>query len=423
MLLAALHKMFGRERGWKNSALKHLGVSRPTLDRYIRLEESGNLQKIPIEILELLGIATFSQVRATPYEMVNLFALGLVEIQQQLDRFGHIHAPYPEALQRAFHIASAFNIERESDYPTSLARLISVSKQPIYLWCPDYMDGEHGEFYGESCLLNSGTITTDCSTIAALVGKDAEVEFYSFLMNICKELGDRGADYYSAWRKVVIENPVAESHTDLLTKSTPILLTYASSTKELINKFYDLLPAWYAEDGKIPCCPTTQAQLRKTRAGYSTEFRDPLATKALAEKGPVWREYTPSFLELKRPLRFFWCYPGYHELALGNQLKELGWDVEMWPDYDAVDLLVQKKWHGERFAIDVKDYISPISLARNFKGFQRYPNHKKLILVPDYLYKQMPHYREIFNRARKSALAESVQLMSFSDFIVKLEGK
>jgi hypothetical protein len=183
MLLAALHKMFGRERGWKNSALKHLGVSRPTLDRYIRLEESGDLQKIPIEILELLGIAKLSQVHATPYELVNLFARGLVELQQQLDRFGHIQAPYPESLQRAFHIASAFNIERESDYPTNLASLISVSEQPIYLWCPDYMDGEHGEFYGESCLLTSGTITTDCSTIAALVGKDDEVDFYHFLMS------------------------------------------------------------------------------------------------------------------------------------------------------------------------------------------------------------------------------------------------
>jgi hypothetical protein len=95
----------------------------------------------------------------------------------------------------------------------------------------------------------------------------------------------------------------------------------------------------------------------------------------------------------------------------------------MWPDYDSVDLLVQRKWHGERFAIDVKDYISPISLARHFKGFQRYPNHKKLILVPDYLYKQMPHYREMFNRARKSALANSVQLMSFGDFVDSLEGK
>ena len=93
----------------------------------------------------------------------------------------------------------------------------------------------------------------------------------------------------------------------------------------------------------------------------------------------------------------------------------------MWPSYDAVDLLVYKKGVSGKFAIDVKDYISPVSLARNFKGFKKYSKARKLILVPDYLYKRIPNYRKMFERARKSLPAGMVELMSFKEFIEVLK--
>jgi hypothetical protein len=421
MLLTALHKKFGRNRGWKAIAMKELGISRPTLERYIKLDENGESQSIPDTLWDSLGApsSSKSQVASTAYEMVNLFAKGLCELQAQLDQYGHIQSPYPEELQRAFNIASALNLEGENQFPTCLAQLIRCATQPIYLWCEQYLEGEYGDFYCQSSLLEAGATTTDCAGIAALVSGDEESDYYHFLMDVCKEIGDDGEEFYSAWRQTVIENPVASSHTIFL-GTHPILRTYSSSTKELINKFYELLPAWYSVNGHIPCCPTTNARLRKISSGYSTEFRDPQAIQLLADHGPKWLDYTASFLELKRPLRFFWCYPGFHELSLMTQLREMGWDVQMWPKYDTVDLLVQKNWHGDRYAIDVKDYLSPLSLARNFKDFRSYPTHKKLILVPDYLYDRMPHYKEMFDRTRKSSLTPTVELRSFNEFIREL---
>lgn len=422
----------GEARGWKSRAADYLKVSRPTLDRYLGFDADGEPDKIPANVLEKLSLseaALFQNaeakapqpIAATPRDMVHLFAAGLSKLQEHIDQFGHIQAPYPPHLSRAFNLASALNIAHGYSYPVDLASLIVAASKRLYEWCPEYCTANTADDLIDKRLVEDGDITPDCLVLAALADGDAEEHFYAALMGECRAMEEKaGQAFYSAWRRAVIENPVLESHSALLSRYDE-LRSNVLATNRLINVFYEYVPAIHAHDGLLALCPVTRTRLKRCSERWISEFRDPIAANQIGQQGPHYIQHTPNTLELRRPVRIFWALPGWHELQLHNALIERGCKSVLWPDLDAVDLLVSVPGSDVRYAVDVKDHISPASLGRTINHFKRYRRHSRVVVVPDYLLERLPEYRRLFEQARRSALKEPLQLLMSSEFLRLVE--
>ncbi len=409
--------------GWKSIVCKAIGISRPTLDRYLSLDSSGEGGRIPesflIDLLDCPLISNESTKIENAYDMVNLLASGLCILQEGIDKIGHIQAPYPPDLVRGLNIAAALNLEFDKAYPTGLAELFAVASTPLYSWCLEY-EGEGAEEFGAAILVKDGEITADCLAIAGLSDVDPELYFYRSLMDACAELDDETSQkYYVAWRRMVIENPIANGFTAFL--SDPVLRGNLQLTQRLAEIFYEPLSAIHAPDNNVALCPVSNIRLKKIHGDWVTESRDPRATQMLLQTGPVLRPFLPGMLELKRPARVFWTLPGIQEVNLFKQVQELGYKAELWPRMDAVDLVINHSTKPLRYAVDLKEHRSSISLARSFEGFKHFRRHQQLIVIPDYLCDMNPEYLLQFERARRSKLKTPIQMATVSEFIQILE--
>lgn len=408
-------------RGWKGTVCKALDITRPTLDRYIAIDQAGESSRIPGRIWQKLGqpVAIESERIDSPYVMVNLLAEGLGELQESIDRLGHILAPYPPALSRGLNLAAAWNLEHGKSYPTSLAGLLSVATKPLYTWCPEY-EGEGAEEFGAAVLVRDGEVTPDCLAIARLGDTDPETYFYKSLMDACSELDDSSAQrFYVAWRRMVIEHPVADSFTVFL--NDPSLRNHLGLTQRLAEVFYEPLTQLHSERNAIPVCPISGTRIKKIRGEWVSEYRDPRAAATIRQNGPSFRPFFPGMLELKRPARIFWALPGLHEIDLFKTAQSLGYQAELWPRMDTVDLIISHPNKPLRFAIDIKEHRSPVGLARAFEGFKFFKRHQLAIVVPDYLCELNPDYLKLFERARRAYLKSKVQILMYSTFLQMLE--
>ena len=88
--LKLLHRRYGEKRGWKKAAYNDLGIARQTFERYLKRDELGQGGRIPRWVWDKLKETQASEIDATPYDMVNLFALGLCFLQKDLNKF-HRH--------------------------------------------------------------------------------------------------------------------------------------------------------------------------------------------------------------------------------------------------------------------------------------------------------------------------------------------
>lgn len=411
------------KHGWKALASKALGISRPSLDRYLSLNMNGQTSHIPEAFLSSLLENTSSQneneLFESPYNMVNLLASGLCALQEGIDKVGHIQAPYPAALVRGLNIAAALNLENQKKYPTGLAELLTVACHPLYSWCLEY-DGANAEEFGAAVLIKDGEITPDCLAIAGLSDVDPELHFYRSLMNSCSELDDATAQkFYVAWRRTVIEHPVANGFTTFLTD--PILRSHLRLTQTLADVFYEPLPAIHTHENTIALCPISNIRLKKIHGKWVSESRNPQAAMALLQNGPQFRPFIPGMLELKRPARIFWALPGIQEVNLYKSALELGYQAELWPRMDAVDIVIKHPTKPVRFAVDIKEHRSSISLARSFDGFKFFRRHQQMIVIPDYLSDMNPEYLQQFIRARRAKLKTPIQILTASEFLHMLE--
>ena len=404
---------------WKSHAAAWLEVSRPTLNAYLAHASIGNWEQIPVAVLETLGILP-GQAASQPNppsveEMVLSFAVGLVTLQDEIDAQGHPRAPYPAHLQRGLDVASILNCLDGSEYPVTLAGLLAIAGKPLYEWCPKLEGPVSDEFYSAR-LLENFEITRDCLALAERGQHDSEHVFYQTVMNCCEELGSAGQELYEAWRRTVVEVPIASGYTQLLGRH-PIFMRQISVAQRLIDTFYVRMPPIHAEAGKVLLCPSTGTRLRRVGGKLIAELRDDFAQRMLDQRGPTVIDYTPDVLELRRPARLFWSLPGWHELKLMESAKQLGWEVDLWPKFDTVDLVIRKKSSARRFAIDVKDHISAQGLARSFKRFKDYKTHLRFVVIPDYLKVLNPDYVKIFTRARASLGKEKVDLITASELL------
>lgn len=416
---ALFAQKLGLGRRWKTACAQSLAIGRATLYRYFEDDKA-----VPADVLQrLTDLEAPSSLPGEDSKLVKMYASALVEVQKQIDDSGWLHAPYPKVLRRAFDLGAAANFCLSKDvWPTNLETLMAKAATPLFDWVPDLSWDVSEEFFS-SRLVEDGEITTDCRKLA-VVGGNPEVEIeenigYEIILSMCMERAD-GEELYRTWRRAVIENPVVLSWSSTLMNYP--LLGDVERLDEIVEAFYQRVPETLAIDGYLPICTVSGTILRRLGdQGFHTECRDPEAIK-LARAGQHQKlKYRPGMLQLRRAFRTFWCLPGKAELELFKHLNAAGWQCQLWPSLDRVDLVAASPDGGRKIAVDVKDYLSPANLASRFNGFKEFSaTHECYLVCPDYVLEIDDRFESKFNAFRASLGKNRVLLRSVGGILNEL---
>ncbi len=408
---------FGRR--WKSSAAQALGIGRATLYRYFENDSS-----VPDDVhARLRALSQRQSPRHDDRQMLSLFARGLADLQAEIDANGWIKAGYPSTLQRVFDIAGAQKATNGDDrWPTDLAGLAAQAQLPLYKWKIDLSWDPDGDFTA-AALISNGEITQECADLAA-PGRDPEAELtenvgYQLLMDICRNRED-GQQVYAAFRKFVITHPVIGNAISALT-TAPILASI-ERIYEILDAFYQRVPEALCVGSSLPVCQVSGTILRRERAGFYTEYRDPAAIDRAKSGEYDKRRWRVTTMQLRRPFRRYWCLPGLTEIALAETLSDAGWACDLWPDFDTIDLAATSPDGTRQIAVDVKAFVSPNVLAARFGGFKQYVgNYECYLVVPDYLPAVVPEYERRFRAARAALGDVDVAFQTLLGLLSELE--
>ena len=416
-------KLFERDLGygrrWKSAAAQALEISRATLYRYF-----DNDDGVPDDVRSRLRELAQPQVPIyDDQEMVRLYARGLVELQERIDAEGWLKPDdgYPSTLQRVFDIAAAQQaVGADSRWPTGLTSLGRLAEVPLYQWKLDLSWDPAGDYTAAS-LTRDGEITQDCAELAAK-GVDPEAEIiegrgFELLMSVCRDRVD-GQRVYTTFRRFIIEHPVFDNAA--MEMASAPLLTSVQRANELLNAFYQPVPKALSMGLSLPICKISGTILRRQRTGLHTEHRDPQARLCAKSSDHNVRLWQPSTRHLRRAFRRYWCLPGLAEIALADALEDAGWNCDLWPNFDAVDLVATSPDGKRRVAVDVKDYLSPSLLAKRFgsSGFGQYADtHECYLVIPDYLPEATADYERRFDTARDALGRSRIALRTVSSLL------
>jgi hypothetical protein len=409
---------FGRR--WKTACATALEVSRATLYRYFD-DNSG----VPDDVLEALSMLQRPiRPAATDRQMVQLAASALVAIQRDIDTNQCLKTPYPQVVRRAFDVAAARNlIEGGEHWPSDLASLARRAGQSLGSWAGD-MSWDGDVVFADCALIEHGELTPECLELA-LDGPDPEQEMlerdgFEALHLACARMPD-GDRFYTDWRRCVVEHPVLSSLSEAAI--TTHGLTDLHDWTEFVQRFYDLVPESLAFGDHVRTCIVSGTLLRRAAHGYHTESRDPAAIKAALDDDYASKPYRPTqTLHLKRAFRTFWCHPGISKLVLARGLEKQGWEVRLWPRRDRIDVEARSPAGARPIAVDVKDHLSPVGLAKRFAGFKEYEaTHDCFLVVPDYVVTADRRFPERFENLRRSHGKPAVALRTVSDLLREVD--
>jgi len=218
---------------------------------------------------------------------------------------------------------------------------------------------------------------------------------------------------YAAFRRLLIEHPVLTREEAAATALEPAFLPVAG----LLPHIYLRAPVAWTRDGMFYSCGRCKTLLIPTRDdGWWCE-NDRCRRTGPAPVGATNHEDAGGgLLALTRPLRLFVTTPGRAELRLEKKLRGLHIHAQMWPEYDAYDLLVSLP-DGQVWAVDVKDWANPALLGRHIKPLPETPRYDKaFVVVPDHRLRRRANYLDVVIRNMRRTVASKLVLMSERQF-------
>jgi ribosomal protein S27AE len=227
---------------------------------------------------------------------------------------------------------------------------------------------------------------------------ESEVEerrLMSWVMASCRRGGNQ--DGYVALRRLLIESPVL-TQLDLLQECARPEL---SGMAEEIRRLYPIYPLEYVRRRQVVCCDRCGNLLLpdigdRWRCGDERCARQPVRPGRSIDVADE-----PHWLDL--PFRTFVAAPGRVEVALAKRMGALRLKTALWPEYDAYDLRVTFPT-GESWAVDVKDWASPLALARHLDQVAELfsaspPWSRAFFVVAQDRLRQRPDYLRAFTRS------------------------
>lgn len=216
-------------------------------------------------------------------------------------------------------------------------------------------------------------------------------------------------DSYVLFRKRVITTPVltGNERTALINDRRTNFLE-----QDIRESWTEANPRHLRDGGYTACARCHLLLVPKPDGGWHCEL-DRCSREGAPTPG---QRYDPAakggVYQVERPLRTFITGPGLAETDLEEQLRSLGLEVELWPDFDAYDLRVTFP-DGTVWAIDVKDRANPALLGRTTRSFPaRPPHHRALLVVPNYRFQDREDYGRVFTHRLTDELTGRIQLLS-----------
>lgn len=341
------------------------------------------------------GIDTWSAWQGVPLLQTLAQALCALEREPDLDRFA---MPYPAVAQHALDRTAVACLLAGERPPASLAELVARCRDiPLEDWPLQLPEGTAGP--GDLLLDPVSGRPTDLCHEWAETGADPAVrhrdrQIVHAALMLCREHGEEGS--YSAFRGLLVRRPVLTA-ADMFEVLGDMLL---EPVHELIRLIYQEVPRSYRRDGAYVQCGRCLTLLTPLGAADWWCERDRCRRAGPPPVGRYLHEAeVGTVLQLERALRQFVTGPGRAEADLERELRSLGLTVEMWPGYDAYDLLVVFP-DGRRWAIDVKDWASPYFLGKAAAPVRRNPPYDDAFwVVPRHRVDARPDYQQVYERA------------------------
>lgn len=347
-----------------------------------------------------------------------MLANGFVQLHDWINKGNSIQSPYPITLQQGMHKLAAYQLAAGQSPIGSLQDLLNIAHCPLETWeIP--LNGDE-DFTGEK-FLDKGMPTDFCFDWVHEGGPDA-LEEETLLMRVlktCREEND--PDAYTKFRACLIQRPVMTT-----LELQEAKRDFSSSTlREMFSMAYEAVPLSAAVDGQYGCCARCGGlmlrlsdNMSEDDAGFVCENEQCRLLGTLPEE---FKTADEGVLWLSAGLRRYVARPGIPEILLKKELKAIGAEVDMWPNFDAYDL--RARVGNEIWAIDVKDWANPFLLAQNAGPIRRTPHWDRAFYVfPDE--RQRPPHTD-YLRAFESRWQRPPQTEAFMmrDFIYRVKQK
>lgn len=344
-------------------------------------------------------------------DLLRLTATALVDLSRQ-------HMPrtpvYDGTVQNAFNQLVLLCLRRGVPPPTSVPEMATwAARRPLREWPLSLTEDLDSP---EDCLVDPDTHapTQQCFEWAITAVDPMAEAFENSLMNNALSLtrAAQAPQSYAAFRRLLITRPV-------LTGTERALLVddlHLNLMTEVIKTAYEPATAALLRDGMYAECARCHCLLVPVNDGYRCEL-DRCRKDGYPKVGRLIHPHDAGGVyQLRRPLRIFITGPGLAETDLEKQIRRLGLEVEMWPNFDAYDLRVAFP-SGHVWAVDVKDRANPALLGRSARALRSDPPYDRgFLVVPDYRFREREAYGRIFAHHRPDDLVGHLELMSDKRF-------
>jgi hypothetical protein len=325
---------------------------------------------------------------------------------------------YDDVVQRAYNhiVLRTLSVEGHR-IPGSVPEMIDIiADRPVSEWLPG-SESQAVLLHGDS-----RSPTQECAELIVgnrrdPMGEKSENEVIGQVLDACREAGS--PESYVAFRRLLITRPTM-TYAEQVSECSDVDLVPVAP---LLSRCYGPASARLRRNGQYAECGRCHCLLRPVgRDEWRCDLDRCRTSRTTIQR--ILDAATPGgVFHLQLPLRTFVTGPGLFEIDLEGELLRRGLEVDMWPRYDAYDLLVTfPDW--TRWAVDVKDYANPGVLARTFRAIPTDPpRDRAFLVVPDYRRTGDKQYLERFRYARQSAGREPVTLIFTREFLQEVDKK
>jgi hypothetical protein len=175
-----------------------------------------------------------------------------------------------------------------------------------------------------------------------------------------------------------------------------------------LSGLYTVAPRTVVNDqGQILCCGFCGWTLEWLHGRlHCGDDRCRVLTANFTQPAVKIKEIAPGteILRVHRAIRRYVVAPGIYELTAAAQMRSLGLDVKLWPDFDAYDLHISFA-DGEGWAVDLKDWRLPSLLAPHLEplpGRQGRDWDRAFYAIPDVRVRENPSYLSLLHSTVRS---------------------